>query len=267
LAYNRGDLPAGFIISSAEDMGHFVIAQMNGGRYQDRSVLSPAGIASMHTEPVPNTYAMGWETAQLNGRTLINHDGGLPSFQASVFFDPETRVGVFVAANALDILDALSSPSASSTLDGITSRGMAASVLALASGQPLPDQGPGLGLLTLIMDLVLLALTGALVVALARLPGRYRELARRGVDRWPDLLRRTGLIAGLHLVARGGPVPDARGPALASRRRPGPARPDCLAGGGRPGGGPQGRARARADLARVQADTPAPARPAVWGWS
>jgi CubicO group peptidase (beta-lactamase class C family) len=200
LAYNRGDLPAGFIISSAEDMGHFVIAQMNGGRYQDRSVLSPAGIASMHTEPVPNTYAMGWETAQLNGRTLINHDGGLPSFQASVFFDPETRVGVFVAANALDILDALSSPSASSTLDGITSRGMAASVLALASGQPLPDQGPGLGLLTLIMDLVLLALTGALVVALARLPGRYRELARRGVDRWPDLLRRTGLIAGLHLV-------------------------------------------------------------------
>jgi hypothetical protein len=55
-------------------------------------------------------------------------------------------------------------------------------------------------LLTLAFDLVLLALTGALVVALARLPGRYRRLARRGVDRWPDLLRRTGLIAGLHLV-------------------------------------------------------------------
>ena len=198
--YNRGELPAGFIISSAEDMGHFLIAQMNGGRYQDRSVLSPAGIAFMHTEPAPNTYAMGWETAQLNGRTLINHDGGLPTFQASVFFAPEARVGVFVAANAFDAVDALSSPSGRSTLVGSTTRGMAASVLAMASDQPLPDQGPGLGLLTLVFDLVLVALTGALVVALARLPGRYRRLARHGVDRWPDLLRRTGLIAGLHLV-------------------------------------------------------------------
>jgi CubicO group peptidase (beta-lactamase class C family) len=40
--YSRGELPAGFIISSAEDMGHFIIAEMNGGRYRDRSVLSPA---------------------------------------------------------------------------------------------------------------------------------------------------------------------------------------------------------------------------------
>ncbi len=198
--FNRGDLPAGFIISSAEDMSHFMIAQMNGGRYGDNSVLSPTGITLMHAEPVPNTYAMGWETAELNGRTLINHDGGLPTFQASVFFDPETREGVFVAANALDSLDAFSTPSASSTLDGITTRGMAASLLAMASGQPLPDQGPGLGLLTLVLDLVLLALTGVLVVALARLPGRYDRLARRGVVGWPELLSRTGFIAGLHFV-------------------------------------------------------------------
>ena len=107
---------------------------------------------------------------------------------------------MFVAANAFDALDALSSPSGRSTPVGSTTRGMAASVLALASDQPLPDQGPGLGLLTLVFDLVLLALTGALVVALARLPGRYRRLARRGVGRWPDLLRCTGLIARLHFV-------------------------------------------------------------------
>jgi CubicO group peptidase (beta-lactamase class C family) len=198
--FSRGELPAGFIISSAEDMAHFVIAQMNGGRYRDRSVLSPDGIALTHTEPVPNTYAMGWETAELNGRTLINHDGGLPTFQSSVFFDPEQRVGVFVAANAFDALDAVSSPSASSTRVGTTTRGMAASVFAMASDQPLPEQGPGLGLLTLIADLVVLGLTIALVVALGRLSARYRRLAQRGIERWPDLLRRTGLISVLHLV-------------------------------------------------------------------
>ena len=40
LPYNRSELPAGYIISSAEDISHFLIAQMNGGRYRDSSVLS-----------------------------------------------------------------------------------------------------------------------------------------------------------------------------------------------------------------------------------
>ena len=31
--YNRSELPAGYLISSAEDMAHFLIAEMNGGRY------------------------------------------------------------------------------------------------------------------------------------------------------------------------------------------------------------------------------------------
>ena len=34
LPFSRAKLPAGFIISSAEDMAHFLIAQMNGGRYR-----------------------------------------------------------------------------------------------------------------------------------------------------------------------------------------------------------------------------------------
>jgi len=70
----------------------------------------------------------------------------------------------------------------------------------MATDQPLPDQGPGLGLLTPIYDLVLLALTAALALALGRLPGRYRRLAQHGANGWPDLLRRAGLIAGLHFV-------------------------------------------------------------------
>jgi CubicO group peptidase (beta-lactamase class C family) len=122
LPYNRASLPSGFVISSAEDMAHFLIAQMNGGRYRDISLLSPAGIALMQTEPVPNTYGMGWEAVRLNGRTLINHDGGVPNFQASVFFDPAARVGVFVAANVMSALDAFSSPHGSDRLDGITTR-------------------------------------------------------------------------------------------------------------------------------------------------
>ena len=116
LPYNRANLPAGFIISSAEDMAHFLIAQMNGGRYRDISVLSPEGIALMQTEPPSSAYGLGWEMVQLNGRTLINHDDGAPNFQTSVFFDPQARVGVFIAANVMSALDALSSPPGSDLL-------------------------------------------------------------------------------------------------------------------------------------------------------
>ena len=200
LPYHRAELPAGYVISSAEDMAHFLIAQMNGGRYRDSAVLSPNGIALMQTEPVPHTYAMGWETDRINGRTLINHDGGWANFQSSVFFDPEARVGVFVAANVMSALDAFSSPSGSSPLDGPSTRAMAESVLSLATNQPLPEQGPGNGRLYLLFDLVLLALTIVLVLALARIPGRYQRLAQGGIARWSGLVWRSGLVAVLHFA-------------------------------------------------------------------
>src|SRR5262249_50838153 len=44
-----GYLPAGFIVSTAEDMTHWAIAHLNQGRYASRSVLSPAGGAERHT--------------------------------------------------------------------------------------------------------------------------------------------------------------------------------------------------------------------------
>ena len=200
LPYVRSDLPAGYIISSAEDVAHFLIAQMNGGRYENNSVLSPEGIALTHAVPIPKTYGMGWESIQLNGRTLINHDGGVPNFQASVFFDPAERVGVFIAANVCSALDTFSSPPGSSPLDGPTLRAMAESVLSLATNQPLPEQGLGHGRLYLIYDLVLAGLTIVLIMSLARIPRRYRRLAQRGITRWSGLVWRGGLAAALHFA-------------------------------------------------------------------
>ena len=200
LPYNRAELPAGYIISSAEDMSHFLIAQLNGGRYGEHAVLSPDGIAMTHTEPLPRTYAMGWENDRLDGHLVIDHDGGTANFQSSVFFDPEARVGVFIAANVINGLDAFSSPPGSSPVDGVTVRSMAKSVLSLATNRPRPEQGLRIERSTLIFDLVLAALTGALVVSLARMPGRYRRLAQRGIAGGTDLAWRSVLTAGLHFA-------------------------------------------------------------------
>lgn len=200
LPFNRAQVPAGYLISSAQDMAHYLIAQMNGGYYQDRSVLSPAGIAFLHTPSAKGEYGIGWETAHLNGRTLMNHDGGVANFQTSLFFDPKERVGVYIAANVMNALDAFSSPPGSVVLDGITARALAESVLSLTTNQPLPDQGAGIERLSLIFDLIVLALTALLIVSLARIHRRYHRLAQRKIDQRSDLVWRSSLIAASHFI-------------------------------------------------------------------
>lgn len=224
LPYNRANLPAGFIISSAEDMAHFLIAQMNGGRYGDTSILSPEVIALMQAEPPPGTYGLGWESVRIDGRRLINSDGATANFQASLYFDPQARVGVFVAANAMSARDGLSSSLSSASLGSrsvgeivrrlldpndnksflvsalISTRGMAHSVLNMVTGQPLPRQGPGQRRVSLVFDLAILVLTGALGLSLARIPGRFRRLAQRGVHSRSDLARISGRTALVHFT-------------------------------------------------------------------
>src|SRR6185312_2612592 len=141
LPYLRAELPAGYLISSAQDMAPYLIAQVNGGQYQGRSILSPQGIDFMQTRPAGIPYGNGWDLAT---PTLVNQDGATADFQASIFFDPKSRVGVFIAANVMNALDGLSSPLGSVTFASITTRGMAQSVLSLATNRPLPDQGPGI---------------------------------------------------------------------------------------------------------------------------
>ncbi len=43
-----GSLPAGLLISCAEDIAHYLIAQLNGGYYRNGQILSAAGIDEMH---------------------------------------------------------------------------------------------------------------------------------------------------------------------------------------------------------------------------
>ena len=52
-AYNRGLVPAGYLIASAEDMTHYVVSQLNGGQYEGASVLSSGGIGELHRPAVP----------------------------------------------------------------------------------------------------------------------------------------------------------------------------------------------------------------------
>ena len=77
--YRDDYVPDGYLVSSASDMSHYLIAQLQGGIYNGTRVLSQAGIEQMHAGVVETTrggsYGMGWVQEDYNGTTAISHDG------------------------------------------------------------------------------------------------------------------------------------------------------------------------------------------------
>jgi CubicO group peptidase (beta-lactamase class C family) len=100
-------LPAGYIISSAEDMGRYLIAHLNAGRCGDTQILSPEGITDLH-RPAAETkmlsgakgwYGMGWYTEQADQIRMLSHSGLVPDFYAYMALLPEQKKGVVLLYN------------------------------------------------------------------------------------------------------------------------------------------------------------------------
>jgi len=105
---NRGNLPSGYLICSSEDMAHYLIAQLNDGRYGNVSVLSPEGVAEMHQAAVPTDspdthYAMGWYIKSLDGMTQVSHSGVNANFLTNLLMIPEEKLGVVVMFNLFSL--------------------------------------------------------------------------------------------------------------------------------------------------------------------
>ena len=134
LPYPRGLVPAGYLISSAEDLGHYLIAQLNQGHYKGFSILSPQGIEIYHMPAVTaapegyhklssGSYAMGWYVMELNGIPVITHDGDTPSFHADMILIPGGNWGIAFLVNT------------NTVLLGDDIRNLAAGVASLLEGQ------------------------------------------------------------------------------------------------------------------------------------
>jgi CubicO group peptidase (beta-lactamase class C family) len=126
LPYNRGLVPAGYLISSAEDMTHYVISQLNGGRYEGTSVLSRDGIGQLHrpaveTPEADTSYGMGWFVGPVNEIPAVHHQGETFNFHSNVVLVPESRRGIVVLMNAENSLDLFVTGRMGTVADGVTS--------------------------------------------------------------------------------------------------------------------------------------------------
>jgi CubicO group peptidase (beta-lactamase class C family) len=162
--YSRAAMPSSYLISSAEDITHFLLAQLNGGTYDDESVLSPEGTAAMHQPAVREGdrdifYGMGWESRTLAGIPVVRHKGTNANFYADMVLDKAGRWGIVILAN----FDSLN-------FNGGRVQGLSAGVLSLLRAEappnvPMPHH-PLLASATLIIAVVTVLMLTSMVWSL-----------------------------------------------------------------------------------------------------
>lgn len=104
----RSALPAGWVMSSAEDMGIWLIAHLNGGCTAAGQVIPAADIEETHATAVlfeengeEVGYGMGWFIDCGAGEIpLIWHGGDTPNFTADMLLLPEHQTGVVALVNS-----------------------------------------------------------------------------------------------------------------------------------------------------------------------
>jgi len=177
----------GGLIASAEDMTHFMIAQLNQGRYGSVSLLSPAGIAEMHTPAIRdgNTeefYAMGWEVETVDSLTTVSHNGDHGNFHADMSLTSDGW-GVVMMTNVNGLL--------------MTGRpgGITTGVISLLRGQQ-PPANEGL----LFVRMIILVIMGIVALQISGMVWSLVTLRRWFRNSRPDRRPRGWLRVGWHVV-------------------------------------------------------------------
>jgi len=177
-------LPAAYIISSAADMGRYLVACLDAGASGD-SLLSPQGFAEMYkpqaTVPAKHSsYGLGWRVERLGDEPILRHGGEVSNFRADMVLVPGYKLGVVVLANCNNGMVAQLG------LDQI-----ALNVVRLLLNQPLPEKKltfRGFYVLVDILVVVLSLLQVGSLVQLLRSFFVHRQPARVGIDLFLALL-------------------------------------------------------------------------------
>lgn len=107
--YDTSGVPYGYVAASLDDLTHFVMAQLDGGRYAGTRVLTADGVAQMHAGQAETgnggRYGLGWRDTRLtgSGTRVVWHAGATPGYFAHLVLVPELGVGVIVLANSYSL--------------------------------------------------------------------------------------------------------------------------------------------------------------------
>jgi CubicO group peptidase (beta-lactamase class C family) len=185
--YNPSQLPSGYMISSVEDMSHFLIAQLNGGQYLETRLLSAETISAMQASGTERGtdggYGLGWVISPVGEVPAVWHDGVNPGYHSMLLMQPGTQRGVVLLVNSFGVV---AYESAYKEIE--------AGIARLLAGKDPAGPGPSLGRTYLVIDLVLAGILAIASIPLLRMrKWRGWLLARQQAGRLP--LARAGLRA------------------------------------------------------------------------
>jgi CubicO group peptidase (beta-lactamase class C family) len=108
----QGIGPAGSIISSINDLSNWLIAQMNGGKFNNKQIISSnivsetmqpasltASVPDRYFENLNSIYGMGRGTSSYKGHYRNQHGGAIGGIYSNVSFMPADSIGVIVFIN------------------------------------------------------------------------------------------------------------------------------------------------------------------------
>ena len=99
-------VPAGFISSSASDMGKYLQMYLNNGL----NIISEDSIHQMFYDNIPQDdidrdyYGMGWVYTKYYSKPILTHSGLVENYTSKMFIIPESNIGVVVLVNMNDYL-------------------------------------------------------------------------------------------------------------------------------------------------------------------
>lgn len=127
--FRPGTIPAtGNVVSTAHDMGRWLLFQLGNGTVEGASILPARVVAETHLAQIPIrggaqeaayyfaridsadlktrdwAYGMGWFINEYRDRKLVWHGGTVPGFRCMVGFMPQAGIGVYVGANRTSLL-------------------------------------------------------------------------------------------------------------------------------------------------------------------
>ncbi len=97
--------PVGAMTTSADDITHFMIAQLGDGSYGGGRILQPATLATMHERQTGwpdsmHAFALGFYEESQNGHRIIGHGGDTQVFHSDLHLILDANVGFFVSYNS-----------------------------------------------------------------------------------------------------------------------------------------------------------------------
>ncbi|MCX6003965.1 MAG: serine hydrolase, partial [Chloroflexi bacterium] len=110
----RSAAPAGWVMSSAEDMGKWLIVNLNDGMLNNQQVIPARVIEQMQSPAVKlikdgeeASYGMGWFVGQAgDGEAVIWHGGDTSNFLSEMIMLPDRNLGVVMLVNSQTSRDA-----------------------------------------------------------------------------------------------------------------------------------------------------------------